>query len=408
MKTLFVRALTATALLLVVRGAVAETPAGDCLQLLDVFKIEYASDPQVSPDGKQVVYVRNFMDVMKDKPRSQVWIINVDGSDHRPITNGDANASFPRWSPDGKRLLNVLNAAGKSQIHCRWMDTGQTAELTRLPSPPANPAWSPDGKAIAFVMLVEEPQKPFVELPPKPEGAEWAKPPRVMRKLTYRFDGKGYLKDGYYHLFVLPAEGGTPRQLTRGPYDHGQSLFGASGTPSWAPDSKAIVISGNRHDDAEHAVLNTEVYEVAVADGTIRALTNRDGPDDSPVLSPDGKQLTYSGYEDKRLPYQSPRLSVMNRDGTERRVLDGKQIYFQYVDQGTTKIGVINLKGEVQILAENVGGTEISRPYASGSFSVGGDGVVAFTLTSPSRPADVAVCGRPHTQPRRLTTLNDS
>jgi hypothetical protein len=80
--------------------------------------------------------------------------------------------------------------------------------------------------------------------------------------MTYRFDGQGYLKDGHHHLFVLPAEGGTPRQLTKGPFDHGQSFFGAWGIPSWAPGGKAIVISGNRHEDAEHAVVNTEVYEV--------------------------------------------------------------------------------------------------------------------------------------------------
>jgi dipeptidyl aminopeptidase/acylaminoacyl peptidase len=116
-------------------------------------------------------------------------------------------------------------------------------------------------------------------------------------------------------------------------------------------------------------------------------------------------------------------MSVMNRDGRERRVLDskhdreaqnlrwskdGSELYFQYVDQGTNKVGVVNLKGEVQTLAENVGGTEIGRPYASGSFSVGGEGVVAFTLNSPSRPADVAVCSRHDPHPRRLTTLNDS
>ncbi len=410
-------------LLLACGPADAEAPAKDRLQLMDVFKIEYASDPQVSPDGKQVVYVRNFMDVMKDKPRSHLWVINVDGSEHRPVTGGDANESSPRWSPDGKRLLYVSDVGGSAQLHCRWMDKGETAQLTRLASPPARPAWSPDGKAIAFATFVEEPEKPFVELPAKPEGAEWAKPPRVIRKLTYRFDGKGYLKNGHYHLFVLPAEGGTPRQLTHGPYDHLHTFFGGpSQAPSWAPDGKAILLSANRHADAEHDVLNTEVYEVSVADGTVKALTDRKGPDDNPVLSPDGKRIAYSGFDDKGVAYQAMRLSVMNRDGTGRRVLDEKLdreaqdpvwskdssgLYFQYTDRGNHKIGFLNLQGEVQTLAENVGGTEISRPYASGSFSVGGDGVLAFTLTSPTHPADVAVRTRQDAKPRRLTALND-
>src|SRR5260370_5602642 len=99
--------------------ASAETPANDRLQLMDVFQLEYASDPQVSPDGKQVVYVRNFMDVMKDRQRSHLWILNVDGTEHRPITSGEHNESEPRWSPDGKRLVYLCDAGGTSQLYCR-------------------------------------------------------------------------------------------------------------------------------------------------------------------------------------------------------------------------------------------------------------------------------------------------
>jgi acylaminoacyl-peptidase len=424
MRTSGVRALAALICFLAGAPAVAAPADEGRLQLKDVFHLEYASDPQVSPDGKQVVYVRNFMDIMKDRPRSHLWVINTDGSDHRPLTSGDANESSPRWSPDGKRLLYVSDVGGSAQLHCRWLDRGESAQLTRLPAPPACPAWSPDGKSVAFAMLVEEPEEPFVELPPKPDGAEWAKPPRVVRRLTYRFDGKGYLKNGHYQLFLLPAEGGTPRQLTRGPYDHMQTFFGGPADgPSWSPDGKSLVFSANRHKDAEHDVINTEVYEVSVADGAIKALTDRKGPDDGPVLSPDGKLIAWSGFDDKGVAYQLPRLSVMNRDGTARRVLDekldreaqhpvwardGKGLYVQYSDRGNNKIGFIGINGEVRELAENVGGTEIGRPYSSGSFSVGGDGVLAFTLTSPAHPADVAVRTPRDAKPRRLTALNDA
>jgi acylaminoacyl-peptidase len=422
MKTLGTRALATVALVLVGTAAAAEGRADDRLQLKDVFKIEHAADPQVSPDGKQVVYVRDFMDIMKDRPRSRLWIVNVDGSDHRPVTSGDANEFSPRWSPDGKRLLYVSDVGGSAQLHCRWMDTGQAAQLSRLPSAPVNPVWSPDGKMIAFGMFVEEPEAPFVDLPGKPEGAEWAKPPRVIRKLVYRFDGRGYLKNGHQHLFVLPAEGGTPRQLTQGAYDHMQNFLSGPSEPSWTPDGKAIILSANRHAGAEHDVMNTDVYEMSVADGAVKALTDRKGPDDNPVISPDGKHIAYSGFEDKGIAYQSARLSVMNRDGSGKRVLDAKLdreiqnpvwskdgggLYFFHTDRGDGKIGFINLQGEVKTLAEHVGGADISRPYAGGSFSVGGDGVVAFTMTSPERPADVAVRTRKDDKPRRLTNLND-
>jgi Tol biopolymer transport system component len=94
----------------------AEEPDDDRFQPLDVFQLEHASDPRISPDGKLVVYVRNFMDIMKDRRRSNFWIINSDGREHRSLTSGKHNDSSPRWSPDGKRLLYVSTSGGTPQL----------------------------------------------------------------------------------------------------------------------------------------------------------------------------------------------------------------------------------------------------------------------------------------------------
>jgi acylaminoacyl-peptidase len=292
------------------------------------------------------------------------------------------------------------------------MDTGQTGELATL-TDPTGLAWSPDGKWIAVTMFVPDKPKPFVELP-KPDGAEWAPPFRMIRDVNYRADGKGFLKEGHYQLFVLAAEGGAPRQLTTGPYDH-------RGTPAWSADGRSVLISANRRTEAEYDPLNSEIYEVAVADGSVKALTDRAGPDTHPVVSPDGKHIAYLGFDDRRQGYQATRLFVMNRDGSDRECLteqldrtvqepawsrDGRWVFFQYDDQGTTKIGKASLKGEVTTEADDVGGISLDRPYASGSFSVGKSGMVAFTMTTPEHPAEVA-CYRPDTGPRRVTFVSD-
>jgi len=392
----------------------AEQPDDRLFQPLDVFQMEYASDPQISPDGKQIVYVRNFMDIMQDRRRSSLWVLNTDGSGHRPLTTGNRQDSSPRWSPRGERLIYVAeNAEESSQIFCRWMETGETAELTRLTLPPASLAWSPDGQWIAFSMLVPQQKEPFVKLPQKPTGAVWADPAKVIRKLIYRSDGKGYLKDGYHQLFALRSEGGTPRQLTTGDYEHQES-------PSWLPDSSALVFSSNRNPGWEYQPGNSEVYQVTLEDRTVTALTSRDGPDGEPVVSPDGEQIAYLGYDDAKQGYQVTRLYLMKRDGRDPRVLsgsldrdvqsprwssDGQGLFFQYDDQGHTKIGYISLDGSLDVVAEDVGGTTIGRPYSSGSYSVSRTGQVAYTVCSPQDPANVALAVRAGNS-QRLTDLN--
>ena len=383
-------------------------------RLKDVFDLEYASDPRISPDGSQVVYVRNFFDIMNDRQRSNLWVVGADGRNHRPLTSGNRNDASPRWSPDGTRLLYVSSSEGSSQIYQRWMDTGQTAKLTDLTSRPGGLSWSPDGRWIAFSTFVKDTKKPYASMPEKPEGAQWAEPAKVITRLRYRFDGQGYLPEGYHQLFVIPADGGSPRQLTSGPFDH-------RGAPDWTPDSKALVLSANRHEDSDYQPLNDEVYELRLEDRSIKQLTERKGPDNDPAVSPDGRSIAYLGFDDKYQGYQVTRLYVMNRDGSGARVLtgsfdrdvsglvwdtDGKSIYFSYDDQGITKVAFAALDGKVETLSSGVGGTDLGRPYASGSFTVGRNGSVAFTATTPNRPADVAIASRGG-KARLLTSLNE-
>ena len=395
--------------------AAGEPAASQKFGLSDVFQLEYASDPQISPDGATIVYVRNFMDIMADRGRSNLWQISADGSRNRALTTGTANDYSPRWSPDGRRLLYLSGREGKVQLYLRWMDTGQTAVLTHLTHSPGSLAWSPDGRRIAFTMMVPHRRKPFVSLPEKPQGAKWAKPPKMIKKLLYRFDGRGYLKDGYRQIFVLPAEGGAPRQVTFGPYQHGGPL-------AWAADGKSLFFSANRHKDGQYQPLNSEIYRLNLSDGEIIALTDRNGPDHNPVVSPDGSKIAYLGFDDQLQGYQVTHLYLMNSDGLGKRLLlrnfdrdvsrpfwgsDGKGLYFQYDDQGDTRIAYVSLSGRMRQLAAHVGGLSIGRPYSGGTFSVSRPGRFAYTHSRPDHPADVAVGERSGKTVRRLTRLNN-
>jgi dipeptidyl aminopeptidase/acylaminoacyl peptidase len=399
---------------LLMSGALLSAVEKAPLAELDVFQLEYGSDPQISPDGARIVYVRNSMDIMKDRSRSKLWIVDFDGSDHRKLTTGEGDESSPRWSPDGKKLAYVTDTEEGSEIFLRWMDSGQTAKLTQLRRPPRALVWAPDGKSIAFSMLVPEPPPKLVEPPKEPEGAKWADPPRVTIRLRHEADGVGYLEHGYYHLFVLPVEGGTPRQVTSGSFHHRNA-------PAWTPDGKSLVFSANRNPDWEHEFVNSEIYSVSIDDGSIRALTDRNGPDSSPAVSPDGKRIAYIGFDDKIQTYQVAQLYVMNLDGGDKRVVtaeldrsvsspiwdsEGLGLYIQFDDQGNTKIGYVTLDGDVSGVAGNLGGTSLGRPYGGGSFSVASNGRFAFTETHPEYPADIAVGEGVGTRVRHVTRLN--
>ena len=378
------------------------------LQPMDVFELEYADDPQISPGGETVVYVRRGFDVMTDRGRSALWSIGFDGERHRPLVT-EGGPSSPRWSPDGTRLAYIASGEEGRQIRLRWMDDGSTTAVTRVREAPGGLAWSPDGAWLAYSAFVPEHPAPFCELPSPPEGATWAPRPTVIRSVRYRSDGGGYTRGGNRQIFVVPAEGGTPRQVTRGSFDHG-------GTLAWLGDSSGLLFSANRRADADLEPTDSELWRLDLDSGELTSMTERYGPDNSPAIDPDGALAYYLGYDDQYLGFQASSLHALDLETGESapfgkaidRSLSSLRVtragvFARYDDMGDGKLA--RLHPDAELLAEHVGGTSLGRPYSSGSYSVNDQRRFAVTVTNPSRPAEVAVGGG-DTPLRILTDLN--
>jgi len=383
------------------------------LELTDIFNMEFVSDPQISPDGSKIIYVRNFKDIMTDKNLSNLWIVNFDGSQNRPLTTGNQNDFSPRWSHDGNKILFKSNMQDdKIKLFMMWMDTKEYVALTNTTASPGEVSWSHDDKHLAFTMFVPKKSESIIKLPPKPEGAKWNKPPVYIDEMNYRGDGKGYYKSGNQQLFILSTDGGTPQQLTFSEYDHG--------TPIWSKDNRKLYFTANLHENHEFEPRNSEIQELTLGNNSIKALTNRLGPDNGPALSSDGKFIAYTGFDDKYQGYQLNQLYIMNADGTNSKMVsgnfdrniksirwsnDGKGLYFQYDDKGDTKIGYMSTAGKVSQISENLGGLSLGRPYNAASYTVSNNNKFAYTLGSTEHPSDLGTFYKGNNQ--RITKLND-
>ena len=396
--------------LLASAGLVAPVEAQQDLRTLDLetyLDMESASDPQVSPDGTRIVYTRGWIDRMNDSRESSIWIMNADGSRARFLVDG----SNPQWSPDGTRILFTAEGEPEgSQIFVRWMDDeGAVTQVTRVTSGPGNIRWAPDGRSIAFTMNVPADEGWRVSLPGRPEGAEWTAEPKVVTRADYRQDRVGYVDGGYRHVFVVPAEGGTARQLTDGDWDH-------SGA-EWSPDGRELYFSSLRTEDAELEWRESEIYAVDVAGGTIRQLTTRAGIDRGPLPSPAGDVIAYTGVDLNDDTYRNYGIYLMDRNGGNPRLIsgdfdrqltggmmwapDGSGIWFTANSEGTRNLHFVSTSGGVRTVTEGVHMLDVSSLSADGDLMAGtvstfhepGD-VVAF---DPSSPGDMS----------RLTRVNE-
>ena len=373
-----------------------EKPTDTLLTVGRYLDFETVSDPQSSPDGSQVIFTRRSVDKMKDQFEAGLWIMNADGSKLRFLVKG-SNAV---WSPDGSRIAYLAEGEPTGQqLYVKYMDAeGAITQVTHVQRSPGGPRWSPDGKWLGFTMFVPKESTWKIDLPSAPTGATWTKAPRIVDNVLYRADRTGYLDMGYTHVFVVPATGGTPRQVTKGDWNAGPrgGIAGGAGW-DWMPDGRSIVVSGNDSTDAERMYQRSALFAVDLASGAKRRLTSQEGAWGDPHVSPDGKTIAFAGFPAVGpVSYHVADIYTIGSDGSGMMLRssgldrdpagiswapDSKGVYFTVADRGTSNLYYLPLGSPARQLTTGthlISGAAVTR-----------NGVVFAVRSNASRPPDI-------------------
>ena len=383
------------------------------IEYKDLFNMEYAANPVVTPDGKSVVYERRSMDIMTDSMRRNLWTVALNGKSHMPLLSDSKNHFSPVFSPDGKKMAYLSSKEGKVQIYVRDVASGNTARVTDVAMSPSGLSFSPDGKQLAFSMFTPAKSKPLFSLGFKPKGAKWADNAQYIDDTLFQRDGAGMNKPGNMQVYVVPVIGGTPRQITSGEHDYAGSI-------AWSKDAKNLIISANIRDDSDFDIFNSDILAIDLMTSKVTKLTDASGPESSPKMSPNGKKIAFVGFEDNGKSNQINQLYVMDTDGGNVKTLtpkldrsvgdvnwaeNGKGLYFSYDDMGKKHVAYVSLSGKLTTKTDELGGMSLGRPYTSGDYAVTDKGNIVYTLSTGDRPADLALVNK-RGKVTKLTDLN--
>ena len=385
----------------------------DRFEPMDVFDLEYANYPQVSPDGTRVLYIRRSFDVMRDASRASLWLVDLKTDEHKPLLADFGSYGWPTWNHKGTKVAYTTANRRRHQIRMLDLEYGRSALIVDLPTAPGWLAFSPDDETLAFTRsVVAETEAPLYKAPKRPKGAKWAASARVIESVRYQFDGRGIVAPSYAHVFVVPAEGGTSTQLTVGDFQNNGPLI-------WQPDGHDLIFSSNRDPNWALQTFESDLYSVAVRSRALTQLTDFSGREYAPELSQDGTQLLYLTQSSQRATYRPSRLWRQSLNNGERRPLgetldisieaaswssQDQKVSILYDERGQRKLAELNLKGKLKVLTDAVGGTTLGRPYLSGQFDYQ-SGTHAVTFAGPDRPADLAIIQAGKL--RQVTHLNE-
>lgn len=378
------------------------------LKVDDIFSLKTVGDPRLSPDGRWVAYTVRAMDPKEDSANTDIYMVPFEGGAALRLTSSPKPESRPRFSPDGRYLAFLSGREGKkAQVWLLDRRGGEAVKLTDYKADVSDLAWSPDGKRLALVVGDVDPDEQGEEKQGgEATGASKTPKPIVIRRLQFKRDGEGYLRDLRQHLYVFDVESKKSVQITSGPYDDSD--------PVWSPDGRWIAFASNRTSDPD-ANDNSDLFLVEAKEKqTPRALTTWEGNDGSPSFSPDGKWIVYlAGGDPKDVWYDTNTVAVVPVAGGAPRLLtealdrnagdprfspDGKSVFFVLEDGGNEHLARIPVSGGA--VERVVAGERTVQAYDLGS-----KGEIVVLESTPQRPAEVSVVAAG--SPRRLTGVND-
>ena len=419
-------------------------PARRPITELDLFKFVWAADPEMSPNGSQVAFVRVTVNEDKDRYETQVYVVPSDGSaPPRPLTSGRSDRS-PRWSPNGREIAFVRTPEpvdGKSkpaQIYLISMDGGEARALTEASKGASSPVWSPDGRTIAFVSTPDSSAKAdSVKRAADTTLKKHVSDVRVITRAQYRWNGGGYTDvTAHDHIWAVPATIGptgalpTMRQITFGDFDESE--------PVWAPDGSKLYFTSNRRLEPYYETAGGELYSVPASGGAMVKVAGMDGGIGTIAPSPDGKRIAFTGNVNAkpvRFFDQADLFIVDANPGSTPRNLttgydfdiEGELTGDQHPPRAGSGGGIIwsrDGKSVVVVTTEN-GRANLKRFSTSDgkvdsvttgdhdvvSYSASADGAKIVTLGStPLDIGDLFVvdAATPRSAPRQITHINDA
>jgi dipeptidyl aminopeptidase/acylaminoacyl peptidase len=377
------------------------------VEITDLGEIKAVSSPRISPDGKKIAFVHTVMDFDEDTYVNDIWMVNTEKGKPAQFTSGRGKDKNPIWSPDGKTILFTSTPPAKEgekkkpQIYLIPVDGGEAQQLTDVEEGVESPQWGPKGKQILFVSSIERCDRGESDV-------------KIIDRLSYKYNGKGFYENIRKHLFTVKASGGKPKQLTEGEYDVSD--------PQWSSDGKTIIFSSNLEPDAD-VMHRSYLYRVDAKGGEPEKLTDKLMSIGGIAPNPKGEEIAFTGHDYRHGSgsnsevwiYKDGKAAPITLDfdqdlGTKlscdirisspspNPTWSGDYLYFTSTYTGVS--GLYRIHKDGRDVEKLIGDTE----HSVETFDINEKGVIAYTTLSTHEPIELWVMNKDKT--KQLTDLN--